>query len=327
MNRRWKTFNINLYLAALILTLATFQAAPARALTCGVITVCPTNFANVNGLGAPVRMIASGGTSIWALDTNLAIYRWNSASRVFDSIPGSLAWISVGGGTFLEPDEVWGYNAAGQYYRWSSGGWVQIPVPRGLGSSLVIGKGFNNSCHPYEVWAIGTANRFNGNNIWRYNYCSLTWQQIPGQLSSLSVGGGEVWGLAWGQIWRFNTDTQSGWTQIPGVLTSLAVGSDGVWGVNASQQVFQFSSATQTFVQIPGATLTSVAAGGNGVWGLNASHQVFRYQAVNRTFVLSPSVLLNQITVGSGGGVWGIDTANNIRVFVTPAVSPGTVAQ
>ena len=79
-------------------------------------------------------------------------------------------------------------------------------------------------------------------------------------------------------------------------------------------------------MQISGAVLTYVAAGGNGVWGFNASHQVFRYQAVTRTFSLSPNVVLNHISVGSGGNVWGIDTANNIRVFVTPAVPAGTIA-
>lgn len=316
----------DLLIGAFAIIFAAIAAQTASARPCGALIPCPTNFAIGKGLGAPVRMIASGGTSVWALDTNFAIYRWNTDTRVFDQIPGSLVWISVGGGTLLEPDEVWGYNAAGQFYRWSSG-WVAMPVPAGGLGGPVIGKGFNNSCHPYEVWALGVVSVFNGNNIWRYNYCSAAWEQVPGQLASLSVGGGEIWGLNFsGQIWRFNTTAQSGWTQIPGLLTTIAVGADGVWGVNASQQAFQFNPASQTFVQISGAVLTYVAAGGNGVWGFNASHQVFRYQAVMRTFSLSPNVVLNHISVGSGGNVWGIDTANNIRVFVTPAVPAGTIA-
>jgi hypothetical protein len=314
-----------LYLAAFAITLFPFAVQPASAIPCGVATPCPTNFAGLPGLPAAVRMIVSGGASVWALDVNFAIYRWNTTARRFDQMPGSLVWIAVKGGNVFQPDEVWGYNASGQYYRWTGSAWAFISVPSGGLGGLVIAKGLDDSCHPYEVWALGTFTRRNPNNIWHYSYCTGGWEQVAGQLASLSVGAGEIWGINYaGQVWRFDRGIFGGWAQIPGVLSSLAVGADGVWGVNSSQQVFQFDPATQTFVQIPNATLNYVAAGGNGVWGLNASHHVFRYQGISRTFALSPNVALNQITVGSGANVWGIDTNGNIRVFVTPAVQNTT---
>jgi len=318
---------LTLYLLA-TLAFAGLASRPASAFPCGVVTPCPTNFAEVTGLNTTPRMIAAGGSSVWALDANYAIYRWNPATKVFNQIPGSLVWIVVGGGDVRQPDEVWGYNANGQYWRWnwSLNNWTFIPIPSAGLSGLKIGKGYHGQCFPYEVWGLGTPTTAQPNNVYRYNFCSSSWVLVAGQLASLSIGGGEVWGInRSSQIFRFNSATQSGWTQIAGTLTSLAVGPDGIWGINASQQVFQFNPATHAFVQIPNASLIAIYAGGNGVWGLNSSYQVFRYQAISRTFAPSPSVNLSWLSVGSGGDVWGIDTTQHIRAFVTPAVSPSQV--
>jgi hypothetical protein len=67
--------------------MAGLAAVPAAAIPCGTITACPTNFASINGLNSTPRMIAAGGLSMWALDNNCAIYRWNTATKVFNQIP------------------------------------------------------------------------------------------------------------------------------------------------------------------------------------------------------------------------------------------------
>ncbi len=323
MNIR-KVVTSTLSIAALAITLA---ASTAHALPCGITTPCPTNFAVAPALKAPVRMIASGGGSVWALDTNYSIYHFNALTRVFDQVPGSLVWLVAGGGTGQTiTDEVWGYNANGQFYRSSNGGWEYIPTPSTGLFGLVVSKGYTDSCHPYEVWGLTTITKLAPNNVRRFNYCTSAWDTVAGQLTTISVGGGEVWGLnAAGQIWRFNLAAGSGWTQIPGTLSSLAVGADGVFGVNSAQQAFQFNPAGQKFIQIANATLTYIEAGGNGVWGQDASNNVWRYQAITRSFVICHSVLLRFLSVGSGGGVWGIDTGGTPRVFVTPAIPVGTV--
>jgi len=309
---------------AVAIVIAGLFAVPAFAVPCGIVLPCPTNFATITPLRTTPRMIAAGGSSVWALDNNFAIYRWNASTKVFDLMPGSLVWIVAGGGDLRQPDEVWGYNSIGQYWRWDYvlNNWVNIPIPTSWLGSPVIGRGYHGFCYPFEVWALSTITASQPNNIWRYNFCNASWVQVPGQLASISVGGGEVWGInAASQIFRFNSATQSGWTQIPGSLSSLAVGADGVWGINSSQQAFQFNPATKAFVQIPNISLTTIGAGGNGVWGINASNQVYRYQAITRTFVLSPSVALSWLSVGTGGSIWGIDTGQHIRAFVTPAIS------
>src|SRR5262249_49104319 len=146
-------------------------------------------------------------------------------------------------------------------WNWSLNNWTYIPIPGAGLSGLKIGKGYHGACYPFEVWGLGKATVSEPNNIYRYNFCSASWAPVAGQLSSLSIGGGEVWGInSSSQVFRFNSATQSGWTQIPGALTSLAVGADGVWGINASQQVFQFNPATRAFVQIPNATLIAIYA-------------------------------------------------------------------
>ena len=318
---------LRLFLVVLLASFG-FGSRCASAISCGIVTPCPTNFGSVSPLRAAPRMVVAGGSSVWALDINYSIYRWNPKTKIFDAVPGLLVWITVGGGDLRQPDEVWGYNQYGQWWRWnySINNWTSIPVPSGGFGGLVVGKGYHSGCMPYEVWGLGVVTVSQPNNIFRYNFCTGAWMSVQGQLASVSIGGGEVWGInRSSQIFRFNSAMQSGWTQIPGLLTRIAVGSDGVWGINSAQQVFQLNPATQVFVQIPNASLTSIAAGGNGFWGLNSSGQVFRYQAITRTFSLSPSVNLSQLSVGSGSGIWGIDTSNSLRAFITPAVAPGTV--
>jgi hypothetical protein len=114
---------------------------------------------------------------------------------------------------------------------------------------------------------------------------------------------------------------ERGFQQIPGSLTAIAVGGLGaeVWGINANQNVFRFDFTSLTFVKVPGpgtnGKLKSIAVGGPligpiGVWGIKPNQNIFRFDATSGSFVQVPGQL-TQISV-FGLNVWGIDANQNI---------------
>jgi Tectonin domain len=66
-----------------------------------------------------------------------------------------------------------------------------------------VGIGYQDNCHPYEVWGLNP-----GANIYRYNFCGQNFEQVAGTLGTLSVGGGDIWGINGnGNIFAFNFAT------------------------------------------------------------------------------------------------------------------------
>jgi hypothetical protein len=260
--------------------------------------------------GVPIAQISAGGASVWAIGNNGNTYVLKGKQFVLASSI-SLTQISVGGGSALQADTVWGLNSAGSIYTATKSGttWVFSQVP-GVLHSIAVGIGYHDYCHPYEVWGINTATQ-----IYRYDFCGKKFNQIPGSLTSLDVGGGDMWGLNGnGQIFRFNFAT-GGFDQLPGVLTSIAVGPNGLWGLY-QVQIYQFCDNIQNFVQLPG-SVSEIHAGGDGVWGSDPLGSIFHLEPSSSTFMRIPGTLI-RLSVGSGGGVWGIDDAGRPYAFTTP---------
>src|SRR6266481_3943058 len=164
---------------ALVLGIACTQSAPAQTF----------KHVTVKG-GVPLVQIAAGGASVWARASNGNPYIFKSNKFVLaNSI--SLTQIAVGGGNSRQPDEVWGLDSAGSIYRATKSGtsWIFNQVP-GILDFIVVGIGYADTCHPYEAWGLNPSAA-----IFRFNYCSGSWEQIPGTLQTMAVGGGEVWGL------------------------------------------------------------------------------------------------------------------------------------
>jgi hypothetical protein len=305
---------------------------------------CPTNFQFVQGLNGPARSVAAGGHGVWALDDQGAVYRFDVGAGAFVQVPGSLAWLSVGGGNVVVPDEVWGGTADYQHlFRWN-GSWqeMQSPINDPIGF-VAAGPGHNlNGCHLTEVWGLS----LNGHPF-RRNSCIGEWEPVlapgPAQaLTAISTGGGEVWGLdAQTNVYRFDG---AAFQPVTGHLTSLAVGVDGVWGILGhpivattsgtlarigpgnllfTPQVFQYDPASKSLVQVPNAVMAQISAGGSGVWAVDQGLSVWRLQAVARKFAPLTNIALRSLSVGSGTGVWGIDQNYRIRAFVTPSILVG----
>jgi Tectonin domain len=143
---------------------------------------------------------------------------------------------------------------------------------------------------------------------------SLSFSQVPGQLTSISVGGTQTGAAA---VWGINNSAQNifefdgmAFQNVPGNLTQIAADGDTVWGIKANGSVFKLDPDQGMFVQIPG-NLSQIAAHGGATWGIDANQNVYQYDGT--AFVQVPGKL-TQIAV-DGPAVWGIDASQNVFFF------------
>lgn len=263
--------------------------------------------------GSSLAQVSSGGSSVWALGTNGHPYIFN-AGKFVQANSIVVSQIAAGGGDVGRHDAVWARDSAGKVYRGAYNGtsasFSQVTAS-GFVTLIAVGVGYQGNCHPYEVWILNSSAA-----IYRYDYCSKTFTPVNGILCSLWVGGGDAWGNdCSGNIFRFNVATGV-FDQIPGALDEIAVGPNGVFGISGDSLIWEFQDNIQNFIQLPG-TLAHIAAGGNGVWGINSSQQIYRLEPSTATFGRIPGSLVS-ISVGSGGGVWGIDAAGKGYKFTSP---------
>ena len=287
---------------ALALGIASTQSATAQSF----------KHVNVKG-GAALARIAAGGASVWALASNGNPYIFKVNKFVLaNSI--SLTQLAVGGGNALQADAVWGLDSSGNIYSATKRGtsWIFNQMP-GFLDFIAVGIGYNDSCHPYEVWGLNPAAE-----IYRYNFCIQNWDQVAGTLGSLAVGGGDIWGVnGLFQTFRFDFATLT-FIQKSILFTQVTVGPNGVWALETDDRIFQFDDHTQFFFIVsPTLKLTQIQAGGNGVWGIDSSQQIFRLEPSTWSFVQIPGALVS-ISVGTGGGVWGINGSGQAYWFTTP---------
>jgi hypothetical protein len=287
---------------ALVLGIACAQSAPAQTF----------KKIKVNG-NAPLVQVISGGASVWALASNGKPYIFNGTSfALANNI--SLSQIAVGGGNAAQADAVWALNSSGSIYRASKSGatWIFSQVP-GVLAVIAVGPGYLNSCHPYEVWGLNPSSQ-----IYRYNFCGNHFEQVPGILCEIQVGGGEIWGAECGpKVYRFNI-AASKFDEIGepfGAIPELTVGPNGVWAVDTSNGWFYQYDDFLGFETVA-CCLSQVQAGGDGVWALSGN-TIYRFQSSILSFRRIPGSLVS-LSVGSGGGVWGINSSHQVYAFSTP---------
>ena len=274
-----------------------------------------------------MAQIASGGMSVWGLGTNGHPYIFKGGSFVKASTI-SLTQIAVGGGNVGQPDAVWALDLAHNIYKAVKSGntysFNQIP---GSLDTIAVGVGYQDSCHPYEVWGLSpyVVGLLNSSGILRFDFCKSDWDQIPGMLGSLAVGGGDVWGTD-GNNEVFGLDFASMTFQLFNVAASqVAAAPEGAWGTlyvsEQDETLILRTDSNHGFLSgdIIGITPGSLTllAGGDGVWGINPSGQVFVYRYAYNGFLQIPGIVLTSLSVGSGGGVWGIDGNGQVYVFST----------
>jgi hypothetical protein len=220
-------------------------------------------------------------------------------------------------------------------------------------TQIAVGKGEYDNCHPYEVW--GLAYILGTLYPYRYNYCTDSFDQIALPqfdqqiacgaygclLTNIWVGASDIWVLDdFYELWHYQYTpvNQPGVTQnwllvTFGQLMQLTVGVNDVWGIdvgvggnpyrlesgnNVGNGVGQFIEEAP--VAAAATQMTQIAAGGDGVWAIKENGQVLRFDPVYLQFRQIPTfdALAAQIAVGSGAGVWLIDTRNRVYTFVRP---------
>jgi hypothetical protein len=279
-------------------------------------------------------------------------YRFNPGAQTFSQIPGALAQIAVGGGTLMQTDEVWGVNN-GYVYRFnfntnafdSVRGFepCQFCIPVFF-SQIVVGAGYEDSCHPYEVWGISY---FPGVNVYRYNYCTSLFDNTPTvfdidgtetqiAFTQIAVDGGCVWGLSGSSVpvYLSEYNQQSGWAgpaiALGPTFQQITIGINGVWAVDSTGLVWNWQSSGSGIDSYPrftnpGGLVTKIASGEDGVWIIYNAGKIARYDFQQATagftnVALPPDAnpAAVQIAVGSGAGVWVLDASDEVFTFVRP---------
>jgi hypothetical protein len=317
----------------------------------------PASAQHFQQMSGSLSQIAAGRNEVWGLDGSQP-YRFNSTNKDFvkisDKVSGPLAQIAVGGGSLLELDQVWAINTSGLVYQYDFTTKAFVYVTGGVEcklclfdsfSQLVVGMGdedgadgASDACHPYEVWALQSNLAYQG-LPYRYNYCEGEFDEIglpsgsTTPFTRLATGGSDTWALdANANIWHFSRYFQS-WTQITsggyyGTLQQIVVGVNDVWGLDGNGTVYRYDPNYVTFATVPqvGSYLTQIAAGGDGVWALATSGTFsgipavydpnYNYFPLIDTFTDPPPA--TQIAVGSGAGVWAVNSSNQVYAFVRP---------
>jgi len=264
---------------------------------------------------AKMMQVASGGASVWALATNGHPYIYKT-NKFLQASAISLTQIAVGGGNLRQPDTVWGLDSSGNIYNATKSGtsWVFNQAP-GVLSFIAVGIGYQDSCHLYEVWGLNPSA-----GIYRFNYCIGNWENIPGTLQTLAVGGGEVWGVnGYGEVYNYDFESRAFIKRdLPFPLAGpVAVGPDGAWVVYGTGDLVELiGNDGYLFTGDPVNTYAVINAGGDGVWGLDSAGEIFLLRHSIRWAVQIPGSLAT-ISVGSGAGVWGINPIGQVFAFST----------
>ena len=325
-------------------------------LICSTVAVVPASAQHFQLMKGSLTQIAAGRNQVWGLNGG-KIYRFHSATKKFVQVsPGFvLAQIAVGGGSLLQPDEVWATDSEDLWrFNLSTNTWtLETANSTDFFNVVAVGEGDedDSGCHPYEVWALASTFPANPGLPYRFNYCNGSFDQIPlppnstTNFTHIATGGSDTWALdANAHIWHYN-QYENTWFQVTkggfdGTLQQITVGVNDAWGLDANGTVYRYVPSTATFVQVQAGSsidVTQIAASGDGVWALQASSpssglcNVYRFQSYGlgsltpggggfQAFCLSSSGSLDatQIAVGSGAGIWVVNESGQVNTWVRP---------
>ena len=305
-------------------------------LICWTAAVVPASAQHFQQMSGSLSQIAAGHSEVWGLKfPGGQIYRFSPSTQSFNQVPGSLSQIAVGGGTLLVSDQVWGVNGAGVFsFNLGTNAYTQRNPPGAATffNHIAVGKGGvweAEGCYPYEVWGLASSVPASSGLPYRYNWCEGRFFQVPLPSGStvpftrIATGGGDVWALdANAQIWHFTGQ----WTGIGGgyhgTLQQITVGVNDVWGLDGNGAIYRYDPYLGYFVpfQLPSTGFAQIAAGGDGVWGVGQNvtlYNGFRLDSLAAEFVDVGS-FWTQVAVGSGAGVWVINSSDEVFVWVRP---------
>jgi hypothetical protein len=89
-----------------------------------------------------------------------------------------------------------------------------------------------------------------------------------------------------------------------------------MWGINGAGALYRYDPKTGAF-NLVAATVSEVSAGGDGVWVISSSNDVFRFEPSREEFV-QVSGAFKGIAVGSGAGVFAVNSEDQVFTFLRP---------
>jgi hypothetical protein len=282
----------------------------ALVLICWATLVIPGFAQHFEQVKGTLAQVSAGRNEVFGVDNKANVWRYHPTTKSFGKIAGvSLAQVAVGGGSVTQLDEVWGVNGSFGVYRfnYTTKSFDQIPGVTLM--QITVGVGNEDQCHPYEVWGVAPSQE-----VFRYDYCANLFHQSAGSfLTSIATGGSDVWGIINSEIFHYSF-AQEQFVQITGNLTQIAVGVNDVWGIDNSS-LYRYDPNNGGLNPF-GSPVNQVAAGGDGVWVLSEG-DIFRFDSSAEEFIEVPGEL-QSIAVGSGAGIFGINSSNQVFTWVRP---------
>jgi hypothetical protein len=330
----------------------------ARCLTliCWAAAVLPASAQHFQQIPGSLNYVSAGANEVWGFRCTKQyclesdVYRFNFTTKKFVGAakpPQGLLSITVGGGSAMQPDEVWALDISNIPYQYNptTKKFDQIQVASGSLTQIAVGYGDSDNCHPYEVWGVFGPFVINPRTF-RYNYCTLQFDEIqatnggfgvPAPFAQIAVSAGDVWGIdEFSCLWHlyYVSGTNADWSagdysgngncDYLATAQQVAVGVSAMWTNDPYGDLYSWDATTLQLnpAVSPGFPIIQIAAGGDGVWIIcqNASPNLL-YRLIpgwgGFIFVSTPSPP-TWVAVGSGAGVWAIDSSNDVYAWVRP---------
>jgi Tectonin domain len=270
------------------------------------------NGTRFNQVPGSLRQISAGNAmTVWGINDDDQLFRFNTTTNVFDNVPVSADIASV---SVSQTGDVWILTTDQEIIRLNGITGSLESVPGELRQIVAASGGF--------AWGLNASSDI-------FLFENMLNKQIAGKLEIISTGpAGNAWGLNSKSDIFFSDPDTSLFSQVPGKLTSISVGEffpqDNVvqvWGLNERPQpegslirehdIFRLllrPDGTLEFIKVPG-ELMIISAAASDVWGINAFHDVFRWNPQASGFAGRfdpiPGQQLDAISVGSNT-VWGL---------------------
>lgn len=267
---------------------------------------------NVSGASSTMEGLQVGATQLWAHDTAGNGYEYNSTSNVLEQVTSTPAIGQIAVGL---TNSVWCRDTSNQIYFYNFTEKSFEPV---TGTLTEVWNGAEG------VWGVNGASghvyKYNGKTN---SFDAPPHGEPSEEFELIAVGNYAVgpWALDESHhTWLYDTSTES-FEEISGrELTLLSVGNSEVWGVNSSDQVFLYDATTKSWTEPdPSARLTEVAVGSNSnVWGVDASGQVYKSSGTSCCFTLTaqPPEPISKIRVSSASaGVFALAKSGNVYKY------------
>lgn len=276
--------------------------------------------------------------AVWGVTSQNAVFSYSNGAWLPISCSYALKQVSVGEITMSTPGGVavvivWGLDASGNIYQYTTSGGTWTPMPYTLPNQALLAS----ICATADgsVWGL------DGNGIVYLYTATQGWSSIetqpPQQLLSLSASSGQwAWGITTSGFAYQYDGVGLAWIPVtpnpnappPPILASIYCGADTtVAAMDTQNNAYQFDTDTQDWTQFPslqnGSFATLSVGSGQVIWALDHGGNVWQFTGNNwdwTVVTVTNDITLKQIAVGSASEIWCLDGSGYVyQAAVSPA--------